>query len=107
MQLPQLGARLHADLVDQRAARVAVGLKRLRLAAGAIQREHPQAVQALAQRLLPRERVELGKDVAVAPGGEVGLDRLLARRQPQLLEPADLQRRERLAGDVVERRSAP
>jgi hypothetical protein len=38
---------------------------------------------------------------------EVVLDRVLERRQPQLLEPADLGARERLVSDVVERRAAP
>src|SRR4051794_25280515 len=43
----------------------------------------------------------------LAAGREVGVDRELERRQPQLLEPADLDGRERLVGDVVERRAAP
>ena len=41
------------------------------------------------------------------PAVQIELDRELERRQPQLLEPADLRGRERLAGDVVERRTAP
>jgi len=75
--------------------------------AAAVQREHPQRVQVLAQRLLRDERVELPGQLRVAAGGQVLLDRLLDRRQSQLLQSVDLERREWLAGDVVERRPAP
>ena len=107
MQAAQLGAGLDADRVDERVARLAVGLERLGLAAAAVQREHPLRVQALAQRLLGDERLELADDLGVAARLEVLVDRQLERREPQLLEPADLERGERLAGDVVERRPAP
>ena len=40
-------------------------------------------------------------------GREIPLDCLLGGRQAQFLEPADLQGRERLRRDVVERRPAP
>ena len=45
---------LDADLLDERRARVAVGLERLGLPAGSVQREHALRVQALAQRLRRR-----------------------------------------------------
>ena len=77
------------------------------LAAAAVQREHALGVQALAQRLLRDDRVDLGEDLELAAGREVGVDRELERPQPQLLEPADLGGRERLVGDVIERRAAP
>ena len=48
----QLGARLDADLLDERAPGAAVGLERVRLAAAAVQREHQLRAQVLAQRLL-------------------------------------------------------
>jgi hypothetical protein len=107
LQAPQLRAGLDADRLDQHGARVAVGMQRRCLAAAAVQREHPQRVQPFAERLAGDQRVELADHVRVAPGGEVLADRLLDRPEPQLLEPADLERRERLGGDVVERRPAP
>ena len=107
MEAAELGAGLDADRLDEHRARVPVGVQRGGLAAAAVEREHPQAVQALAQRLARHQRVELADHLGVAPGGEVLADRLLDRREPQLLEPADLERRERLGGDVVERRAAP
>ena len=64
-------------------------------------------MQALAQRVLRDERVELADHLGVPAGGEVGVDRQLGRAQPQLLEPADLGRRERLVGQVRERLAAP
>ena len=107
VQALQLGAGLDADLLDERRARVAVGGERLRLAAGAIEREHPLGVQALAQRVLGDERVELADHLGVPAGREVGVDRHLGRAQAQLLEPADLGRGERLVGEVGERLAAP
>ena len=107
MQAPQLRAGLDADLLDERRPRLAVGVQRVGLPPGAVQREHALGVEALAQRLLAHEPVELADDLPVAPGGEIALDRVLERRQPELLEPPDLRRRERFAGDVVQRRAVP
>ena len=44
----QLRPGLDPDLLDQRLSRLAVGLERLGLAAGAIEGEHPLGVEALA-----------------------------------------------------------
>ena len=107
VEAPELGAGLDADRLDEHRAGVPVRVQRGGLAAAAVQREHPQAVQSFAQRLADHQRVQLADHVGVAPGGEVLADRLLDRREPQLLQPADLERRERLRGDVVERRPAP
>ena len=46
VQARSSGAGLDADLLDERGSRLPVGLQRLRLAAGAVQREHPLRVQA-------------------------------------------------------------
>ena len=51
LQAPELGARLDPDLLDQRRARLVVGLERLRLAPVAIEGEHALRVKALSQRL--------------------------------------------------------
>ena len=80
VQAPQLRAGLDADLLDQRARACAVGVERLGLPPAAVEREHALGVQALAQRLLAHQRVELADDLAVAAGGEVALDRELERR---------------------------
>ena len=53
------------------------------------------------------QRVELADHLGMPAGREVGVDRQLDRAQPQLLEPSDLRRRERLVGEVGERLAAP
>jgi hypothetical protein len=53
------------------------------------------------------QRLELADQVGLPAAREVGVDPLLERRQPQLLEPHDLGLRERLVGEVRERRAAP
>ena len=90
VQALQLGAGLDADLLDELRARGTVGGERLRLAARAIEREHPLGVQALAQRVRRDERVELGDHLGMPAGRQVRVDRHLGRAQAQLLEPADL-----------------
>ena len=107
MQAPQLRPRLYADRLDERRARLTVGVQRVSLPAAAIQRQHPQGVQALAQRLLGDERLELADHSDVPAGGQIVLDGELDRGEPQILQPADLQRSEWLRGDIVKRRPAP
>src|SRR5439155_19913227 len=96
-----------ADLVDEDGSRLTERRERLGLAPAAVQREHPLRVQALAQRLLLDECVQLADQLAVAPGREVLLDRQFQRGQAQRLQPADLGSGERLAGELLERRPTP
>ena len=107
MQVAQLRAGLDADLLDERRSRPPVDLERFGLAPRAIQREHQLPVQPLAERVLGDERLELADELAMRAGGELGVDRLLERGQPQLLQPPDLGRGERLVGHVGQRRAAP
>ena len=107
VQLVQLGAGLHADLLDERGARLAIRRERLRLPPGPVQREHPLRVQVLAQGIRCDERVELADHLGVPAGREVGVDRALGGAQPQRVEPADLSGGERLVGDVRERVAMP
>ena len=107
LEPPQLAARLEPELARQLAPRRPVGLQRLGLARRAVQREHQLAAQPLAQRVLGDQRLELADELRVPAGGEVGVDALLERREPQLLQPRALGLRERLVGEVGERRPAP
>ena len=63
--------------------------------------------ELLAQRVLRDERLELARDLGVAPQREVGLDAALERHEPELLEAGDLGLGERLVGEVRERGSPP
>ena len=74
--------------------------QRLGLASRAVQREHVQRPQALAVRVLDRQRIELGDDLAMAAGAQVGVDARLERRQPQLVEAGDLTVEESVGLDV-------
>ena len=87
MQRP---AGLDPELLDQRPARVAVDVERLGLATRAVEREHELAAQALAQRVLGDQRLELADELGVAAERELGVDALLERRHAQLLEARDL-----------------
>jgi hypothetical protein len=107
LQSLQLGAGLDADLLDQLGARGAVGAQRLRLTARAIEREHPLAVQALTQRMLGHEPIELTDQLRMPAGRQVGVDRHLRRPQPQFVQPSDLRRGERLVDQVGERLAPP
>jgi hypothetical protein len=100
-------ARLDAQLVDQRPARVLVGLERVGLPVRAVQGEHQLCPQPLPVRMLGDQRLQLADELAVAAEREPGLDALLERREPQVVEPRDLRLRERLVGEVGERRAAP
>ena len=84
-----------------------VRLQRLGLTPRSVEREHQLAPQALPQRVLRDQRLELADELSAAAELEVGVDPLLERLQAQLLEPADLGLGERLEGEVGERWAAP
>ena len=79
LELAQLGARLDAELVDEAGAGSLIHVQSLRLPARTVQRDHELSQEALAQRVLGDEPLELSDDVAVAPELEVGLDPLVER----------------------------
>ena len=99
--------RLDSELVDEAAARLLVELERLGLPPRAVERDHELAAQALPQRMLGDERLELSDEVGSPPQGEPGLEALLEGRQAQLLEPVDLVLREGLVDEVGERGALP
>jgi hypothetical protein len=107
LEVAQLGPGLDPDLVGQRPVGLAVGIHGLGPASGAVQGEHPLGVKALVERMLGKQRLEVADHLALAAGGEFGVDRQLERAQVKLLEPADLRSGKRLGGDVGERRPAP
>jgi hypothetical protein len=57
--------------------------------------------------MLHNERLQLIDELAVPPGVELHVDAFLDRRQPQLLEPADLGDRPGLSRELDQRRSPP
>ena len=107
LELLQRLARIEAELVAQRGARVLHDRERVGLAARAVERAHQQPAQALAQRVIADERFQLRHRLGVAADGEVGLEPVLERDQAQPLQPPDLVRREGLVAEVGERLAAP
>ncbi len=69
--------------------------------------KHELGAETLAQRVLLDESLELGNELGLTAKREVGFDALLQRRDPQLLEPDDFARGERLVGEVGKRWAAP
>ena len=74
LQLLERRARVDPELVDERPARILVGVKRLRLPTRPVQRRHQIPPQALAERVLGDQRLELSDQLVVAPEDEVGVD---------------------------------
>ncbi len=107
VQATELGTGLDADLLHEHAARIAIGGQRLSLPSGAVEREHALDVQPLLERMSRDERFELPDHLQVPSADEVLVDGQLAGAKPQLLEPADLGSRERLADDVGQSVAAP
>ncbi len=107
LQLPQLGAGLQAELVEERLARGAVRLQRVRLAPRAVEREHQQSAEPFPERVLDDQRLELTEHLVVAAEPELGLDPVLGRREPQLVEPRDLALDERVVAEIRERLPTP
>ena len=105
MQFAQLRAGLQARVLDQGVASGRERGERLGLAPCPVQLQHSLGVQALPQRVLGDQPLQLSEDLAAR--GHVGVDRELGRPQAQLVQAPDLGRRERLGRDVGQRRSAP
>ena len=107
LQPAQLGPGLDPERLHERPARVAERVERLGLPAGAVEREHQQRPQPLAQRMLVDQGGEPPDELRVAARVEVALDRELERRQMQLLQASRLGGRERLLAHARQRRVPP
>ena len=107
LQLPERRPGLEPELLVQHAPGRLVGLERLGLAPAAVEREHQLAAEPLVEWVLLDQRLELGREIGVAAQLQLGVEQVLRRGEPQLLEAADLDGGERLVDQVAERRPAP
>ena len=107
MQRAGLGGRLETPLHVEGAARRLVRVECLLLPAGPCEREHQETAEALAVGVLRGERGSIGDHVVLAPELDLGLDAVLERREPELVQPRDLCLEEALEAEVGERRAAP
>ena len=100
-------ARLEPDLVTQVGAGCLVGIECLGLPPGAVEGDHQLHAQGLAERMASHERLDGARELAVAAEPETRFHGVLGCFEPQILEPGDLDLRERLRRQVCERRPAP
>jgi hypothetical protein len=107
LELPQRRARLDPELVDEHPPRGLVGLERLGLPAGAVEREHQLAAETLPERVLGDERLELAHKLGARTLGEPSVDQVFERGGVQLVEATGFVGGERLEREVRERRAAP
>ena len=107
IKLLESRARVDPELICERLAGVVVGLECLGLPPGPIEGQHQLASEPLAERMHLRQSLELADHLAPQTELEVGVDPLLEGVEPQFVEPPDLALRERLEGEIGERRAAP
>jgi hypothetical protein len=107
MQALQLGAWLDAELLDEDSACVLVGLQRLGLTAGTIQRGHELPAQALTERELRHQPAQVADQVTVTAQRQLRFDPLLEGDLAALLEPLHRGLDRRRLGDVGQDGASP
>ena len=107
LEFLQCPAWVDAQLLSKRLADPPIGLQRLGLPTRAVQAEQELLVQLLTQRLPRDQRLQLPDQLGVPPEGQIGLNPGLQDGEPLLLEPGALGLRERLVGELRQRRAAP
>jgi hypothetical protein len=103
----QLGAWVDAELVHQGVACRSVGLERLLLPPGAVEREHVLRAEALAVGLRGDQLVQLRHELLVLPQRELRVVQELVGGKPTVLEARGFRLRHGLAAEVRQRRAAP
>ena len=107
LELPQCGPWFDAELVQERAPSVPVGVERLLLPAGAVQGEDVLLPETFAIRMLGDQALELGQERVMATQCELGVVAELDGPEAQVLQPARLGLGDRFSGEVGEGRSMP
>ena len=103
----EVRAGLQAEFIDERPSTATVGVERVGLAAGTVERKHQLPEQALAQWMLGDERLELGDDLRVAAELKVGVDPILKCGEPLLVETCNLGPRPLLVLELRQRPVTP
>ena len=86
VELDQRRARVESELVGEEATSSLVGLERVRLAAGAIQRQHQLPPDSLLERMLRGQALDFRHQLSRPAVREVGVDPLDDRLHALLLE---------------------
>ena len=85
----ELGRRLEAELIRERAAGTPVRIQRLRLPIGRVQREHQLRPQPLTQRVAADEGLELRDELPVSAECELRPDQVFGRNETEFLQAGD------------------
>ena len=107
LELSQVRPRLQPELLRELVPSGLEYRKRVRLPAGAVEREHQLTPQPLPQRISIDEPLELGHELSGRAERELRVRQLLERRQSPLLEPPALAARKRLVEHICEGRPSP
>ena len=107
LEILQLRRRIDPETLGQRDPRAPERPQRLGLAARSVQRQHVHGAQALAPRMLDGQRLQLGDDLAMTAGVQIGLDARLEGGETDLAEPGALAVQGAVGLDVGVRVPAP
>ena len=107
VELVQSGTGFQTELLGEAPPMLLVDAGRLRLSAGAVERQHLEPHQAITQRIRVDVAGQAGECVGVHPGREHRVVPTLDGGQPQLVEPGSLRPSPFLAGDVFVGGAAP
>jgi hypothetical protein len=107
LEFPESRARLDPQLLAQGGSSFAVDLQSFCLPTSPVERCHELAAGTLAEWIGVDKLAEFPDEHVVAPEREVGVDPILDRGKPKLLEPLSLWARECLVCQIGESRPAP
>ena len=107
LQVLQLRRGIDPQSLGEHGAGVAERTQGLALASRPVKGQHVEGAQVLPKRMLDGQRVELGDDLTVPSGPQVGVDPVLEGGQAQLCQTGDLAVEEAMGLDVGVRMAAP
>jgi hypothetical protein len=107
LEVAQRLPRFEPELGVEHLPALAEDLQRVGLPARPVQRPHELGARPFLEGTLSHERLELGDEVGAPSQREVGLDSLLEREHPELLEASRLDLDERLVREVGQGSPAP
>jgi hypothetical protein len=107
LELPESRTRLDPQFLAQGHSAFAVDLEGFCLPTSSVERRHELAAGPLAKWMDVDELAELADERIVAPEREVGVNPILHRRKPKLLEPLSLWARECFVRQIRESRPPP
>ena len=107
LQLLEIGRWFDPELVDENASRLVVGLERLGLAAGPVQRQHELGPEPLAERMKHGQLLELTNHIEVTGERQIGVKPLLEHRETRFLKSLAGRCGKRRLGELGERQATP